>query len=149
MVKTDRKLVPIVSLDVVGYGRLVQRNERQMLRLVRRVYEVLVHPTIEAAGGKVFKTMGDGLLAEFSSVVAAVEWTADLQRTLHERQIKAPGGEIFQVRAGIVLADVLVAGRRSLRRRRQLRGARPDASRRRAAWRSPSGCTSTSRAGST
>lgn len=110
MVKTDRKLVPIVSLDVVGYGRLVQRNERQTVRLVRRAYEVLVYPTVEAAGGKVFKTMGDGLLAEFSSVVAAVEWTANLQRTLHERQIKAPGGEIFKVRAGIVLADVLVAG---------------------------------------
>ena len=54
--------------------------------------------------------MGDGLLAEFNSVVAAVQWTADLQRELHERKIKAPGGEIFQIRAGIVLADVLVAG---------------------------------------
>ena len=110
MVQPDRRLVPIVSLDVVGYSRLVQRNERQTLRLVQRVYEHLVNRTIGAHGGKVFKTMGDGLLAEFGSVVAAVQWTADLQREIYNRKIRAPGGELFQVRAGIVLADVLVAG---------------------------------------
>jgi adenylate cyclase len=110
MVQPDRRLVPIVSLDVVGYSRLVQRNERQTLRLIQRLYDRLVAQTIGAQGGKVFKTMGDGLLAEFNSVVAAVTWTAQLQREIYERRIKAPGGELFQIRAGIVLADVLVAG---------------------------------------
>lgn len=110
MVQPDRRLVPIVSLDVVGYSRLVQRSERQTLRLVQRVYDRLIARTISGHGGKVFKTMGDGLLAEFQSVVAAVTWTAELQREIHERRIKAPGGELFQIRAGIVLADVLVAG---------------------------------------
>jgi TolB-like protein/class 3 adenylate cyclase len=110
MTQADRKLVPIVSLDVVGYARLVEHSEHQTLRLVRRVYETLIASTIEAQGGKVFKTMGDGLLAEFQSVVAAVQWTANLQRELYQRRIKAPGGEIFRVRAGVVLADVLVSG---------------------------------------
>lgn len=110
MVQPDRRLVPIVSLDVVGYSRLVQRNERQTLRLVQMVYEQLVNRTISAHGGKVFKTMGDGLLAEFNSVIAAVQWTAELQRQLHQRQIRVPGNEVLQVRAGIVLADVLVSG---------------------------------------
>src|SRR5690606_6476492 len=99
MVQPDRRLVPIVSLDVVGYSRLVQRNERQTLRLVQRVYEHLVARTIGAQGGKVFKTMGDGLLAEFGSVVAAVQWTAELQRQMHARKIKAPGNELLQIRA--------------------------------------------------
>src|SRR5262249_39005517 len=80
MVQADRKLVPIVSLDVVGYSRLVDHSEHQTLRLVRTVYEVLVARTIEEQGGKIFKTMGDGLLAEFQSVIAAVQWTASLQR---------------------------------------------------------------------
>ncbi len=110
MVQPDRRLVPIVSLDVVGYSRLVGRNERQTLRLVQRVYDRLIARTIGRHGGKVFKTMGDGLLAEFQSVVAAVTWTAELQREIYDRKIKAPGGELFQIRAGIVLADVLVAG---------------------------------------
>lgn len=110
MAQPDRRLVPIVSLDVVGYSRLAEINERQTLRLVQRVYDRLVARTIGRYGGKVFKTMGDGLLAEFQSVVAAVEWVADLQKELYERQLNVPGGGRFQVRAGIVLADVLVAG---------------------------------------
>lgn len=110
MAKPDRRLAPIVSLDVVGYSRMVGHSERQTLRLVRCAYSVLVGKTVEAAGGKVFKTMGDGALIEFNSVVAAVEWVAAQQRTLNERRIKAPGGGLFQVRAGIVLADVLVQG---------------------------------------
>ena len=110
MAQPDRRLVPIVSLDVVGYSRLAEINERQTLRLVQRVYDRLVARTIGRYGGKVFKTMGDGLLAEFQSVVAAVEWVADMQKELHERRLRIPGGGFFQVRAGIVLADVLVAG---------------------------------------
>jgi len=110
MAQADRKLVPIVSLDVVGYSRLVDYSEAQTLRLVRTVYEVLVDKTIGDQGGKVFKTMGDGLLAEFQSVIAAVQWTAALQRELHQRRLKAPGGEVFRIRAGVVLADVLVSG---------------------------------------
>ena len=77
---------------------------------MQRVYDRLVARTIGRYGGKVFKTMGDGLLAEFQSVVAAVEWVADMQKELHERRLRIPGGGYFQVRAGIVLADVLVAG---------------------------------------
>lgn len=108
--QADRKLVPIVSLDVVGYSRLSELNERQTLRLVQRVYDRLVARTIGRHGGKVFKTMGDGLLAEFQSVVSAVEWVAELQRELNDRRLKVPGGGFFQVRAGVVLADVLIAG---------------------------------------
>src|SRR5882757_5938096 len=110
MVQPDRKLVPIVSLDVVGYSRLAELNERQTLRLVQRVYDRLVARSIGRYGGKVFKTMGDGLLAEFQSVVAAIEWVAEMQRELHERKLRVPGGGYFQARAGVVLADVLVAG---------------------------------------
>jgi adenylate cyclase len=110
MPQLDRKLVPIVSLDVVGYSRLTEINERQTLRLVQRVYDRLVARTIGRYSGKVFKTMGDGLLAEFQSVVSAVEWVGDMQTELHQRRLRAPGGELFRVRAGIVLADVLIAG---------------------------------------
>ena len=54
--------------------------------------------------------LGVGVLAEFNSVIAAVQWTAELQREIFDRKIHGPGGELFQIRAGIVLADVLVAG---------------------------------------
>ncbi len=110
----DRKLVPIVSLDVVGYSRLTEINERQTLRLVQRVYDRLVARTIGRQGGKVFKTMGDGLLAEFQSVVQAVEWVAEVQTELNDRRLKQPGGGFFQIRGR------RGAGRRADRRRRPL-----------------------------
>jgi TolB-like protein len=110
MAKSERRLVPIVSLDVVGFSTLVQHDERQTLRLVRRAYEHFVHRTIEGVGGKVFKTMGDGLLADFGSVIAAVDWVSAIQKELNSRRVRVPGGGILQVRAGIVLADVLVHG---------------------------------------
>lgn len=110
MPKSERRLVPIVSMDVVGFSRLVQHNERRTVRLVRRLYEHFADTRIEAMGGKVFKTMGDGLLAEFNSVITAVEWVAGVQQELAERRVRAPGGELLQVRAGIVMADVLVHG---------------------------------------
>lgn len=110
MARSERRLVPIVSMDVVGFSRLVQHNERQTLRLVRRAYEHFVAGMIGAHGGKVFKTMGDGLLAEFGSVIAAVEWVSAVQKELNTRRVRTPGGEMLQVRAGIVLADVLVHG---------------------------------------
>jgi adenylate cyclase len=109
MSKSERRLVPIVSIDVVGFSRLVQKNERQTVRLVRHVYAWFTKDLTER-GGTVFKTMGDGLLAEFNSVIAAVEWVTKIQKELHLRQIRAPGGEILQVRAGMVMADVLVHG---------------------------------------
>jgi adenylate cyclase len=109
MAKSERRLVPIVSIDVVGFTRLVQANERQTVRLVRRAYAHFVN-RIGERGGAVFKTMGDGLLAEFNSVIAAVDWVARIQKEMHARKLRAPGGEILQVRAGIVLADVLVHG---------------------------------------
>ena len=108
MAKPDRRLAPIVSLDVVGYTRMVGHSESQTLRLVRRVYDVLVARTVEAAGGKVFKTMGDGALIEFNSVVAAVEWVATQQRVLNERQIRAPGGVLFGNHSSVSVGGLLV-----------------------------------------
>ena len=108
-VKSERRLVPIVSVDVVGFTRLVQHNERQTVRLVRQAFAHFTR-NIAERGGVIFKTMGDGLLAEFSSVISAVEWVADSQKELYERKIRMPGGTFLEVRAGIVLADVLVHG---------------------------------------
>lgn len=109
MVKSERRLVPIVSVDVVGFSRLVQHDEPKTVRLVRQTYGYFTKD-IGDRGGTIFKTMGDGFLAEFSSALTALDWVADAQRDLHQRQIKVPGGEVLQVRAGIVMADVLVHG---------------------------------------
>ncbi len=110
MTKTDRRLVPIVSLDVAGFTRLIQRGEAATLAAVQQVFDGLVRTTMDDHGGSIFKTMGDGILAEFPSVVAAVEAVAHIQRTLHDKPVLAGGGEPLVMRAGMVLADVMVKG---------------------------------------
>ncbi len=91
-----------------GYTRLIQRDEQAALEAVQGLFDRLVKPTIGERGGAIFKIMGDGLLAEFSSVVAAVEWTSWLQRTMSDHPVPAPGGETVKLRAGIIMADVMV-----------------------------------------
>ena len=83
MAKNERRLVPIVSLDVEGYSRLTQLDEGATLSAVQHVFTDRVEATIGEHGGSVFKTMGDGILAEFASAVAAVEWVSELQQQLY------------------------------------------------------------------
>lgn len=106
---TERRLAAIVSLDTVGFSRLLQRDERRTLRWIGKIYRGLVLPTIGSYGGEIFKTMGDGLLAEFPSAVAAVEWIASLQRAMVAETDPESGGQPLQVRAGVAIADIVVA----------------------------------------
>lgn len=108
MAKIERRLVPIVSLDVEGYSRLIQRDEAATLSAVHHVFKDRVEATIGEHGGTVFKTMGDGVLAEFTSVVAAIEWVALLLQQLYHAPVAAADGTTLQLRAGIVMADVMV-----------------------------------------
>ena len=110
MNKADRRLLPIVSLDVVGYTRHLQRDEAATMRATNHVFDTVIGATIRGYGGAVFKTMGDGILAEFPSVVGAVEWVALVQHSLFEQPVMAGGGEPVVLRVGLVMADVMVSG---------------------------------------
>ena len=70
----ERRLAAIVSADVVKYTRLMQRDEVGTHARLKARYAGLVEPKIEEHRGRVVKLMGDGLLAEFPSVVESVKW---------------------------------------------------------------------------
>ncbi len=70
--EVQRRLVAIVSADVVAYTRLMERDEVGTYARLRARFKALVDPKIGGHGGRVVKLMGDGLLAEFPSVVDAV-----------------------------------------------------------------------------
>jgi len=108
MARIERRLVPIVSLDVEGYTRFVQRDEAATLAALTEVFAGRGEINIAEHGGSVFKRMGDGILAEFGSAVAAVEWAARLQRNLHEHPVMAPGDQAIRLRTGIIMADVMI-----------------------------------------
>jgi adenylate cyclase len=106
----DRKLAAILAADVVGYSTLMERDERGTFERLRAGRKELFEPEIALHHGRIFKLMGDGLLAEFSSVVDAVECAVSLQRGLSERNANVPEDQRVQVRIGINLGEVIVDG---------------------------------------
>src|SRR3712207_2023073 len=101
----ERKLAAILAVDIVGYAALMEADETGTFERLRAGRKELFEPEIAKHHGRVFKLMGDGLLAEFGSVVDAVECAVILQRGMMERNASVPDDERFQVRMGINLGE--------------------------------------------
>ncbi|SCW84548.1 TolB amino-terminal domain-containing protein [Rhizobium mongolense subsp. loessense] len=106
----ERRLSAILAADVVGYSRLMERDEAGTFDRLRARRTELFEPEIASHHGRVFKLMGDGLLAEFGSVVDAVECAVSLQRGMAERNASVAEAERFNVRIGINIGEVIVDG---------------------------------------
>ena len=104
-----RKLAAIMVVDVVGYSRLMGDDEAGTARAVREHREA-VRPLVTDKGGRIVKTMGDGLLLEFPSVVAAVQCAVAIQKLMAERNADKPETKRIVYRIGVNLGDVLVEG---------------------------------------
>ena len=116
----SRKLAAILAADVVGYSRMMGEDEAGTASLVRERREA-AQPIIAAHGGRLFKTMGDGMFVEFPSVVAAVECALAMQRQMAASNEGAPEAKRVLYRIGVHLGDVLGRRRGHPRRRRQHR----------------------------
>jgi len=104
-----RKLAAILAADVVGYSRLMGEDEAGTASLVRDRREA-AQPIVAAHGGRLFKTMGDGMFIEFPSVVEAVECALAIQRMMAERNESVPEQKRLVYRIGVNLGDVLIDG---------------------------------------
>ena len=99
----ERRLSAILAADVVGYSRLIERDEDGTFDRLQVTRKELFEPEIERHHGRIFKLTGDGFLAEFGSVVDAVECAVSVQRGMHERNRDLAGGERIDMRMGINL----------------------------------------------
>jgi adenylate cyclase len=99
---TTRRLAAILAADVVGYSRLIGADEPGTLARLRTLRREVVDPLVAENGGRIFKTTGDGLLAEFPSTVQALRCAIGVQERLR-------GGEL-QLRIGVHQGDVVVDG---------------------------------------
>lgn len=106
----ERRLSAILAADVAGYSRLMEQDEAATFERLRVHRKELVEPEIATHHGRIFKLMGDGLLAEFGSVVDAVECAAVLQRGMAKRTGDEPAEQRIQVRIGVHLGDVMIEG---------------------------------------
>src|SRR5271169_2812580 len=95
-----RRLVAILAADVVGYSRLMGEDEAGTALAVREHREA-ARPLVAGFWGRIVKTMGDGLLLEFPSVVAAVECAVAIQKLMVDRNADTPGNKRIVYRIGV------------------------------------------------
>jgi TolB-like protein/class 3 adenylate cyclase/Flp pilus assembly protein TadD len=106
----ERRLAAILAADVVGYSRLMSNDEEGTLVRLKAHRNEVADPTIAKHKGRVVKLMGDGMLAEFASVVDAVRCAVDIQKAMSEHSADLPKDRRIQLRIGINLGDVIVEG---------------------------------------
>jgi class 3 adenylate cyclase len=104
----ERRLAAILAADVVGFSRLMGEDESGTLERLKRLRRELVQPAITARGGRIVKLMGDGLLAEFPSVVEAVRCAVEVQDSMRERDPDLPDERRIKLRIGVNLGDIIV-----------------------------------------
>lgn len=96
----ERRLAAILAADVVGYSQLMGQDEAGTLVALSRLRKEKIEPLIAAHRGRIFKLMGDGILAEFASVVDAVNCAVAWQRGIAD--------ESLQFRIGVNLGDIII-----------------------------------------
>jgi len=109
--RPERKLAAILAADMAGYSRLMGTDETGTLDALKSCLTDAVVPLIASYGGRVFKTMGDGLLAEFSSAVEAMDCAVKLQHLLSDRNRENPAGKRIEFRIALNIGEVIVDGR--------------------------------------
>ncbi len=106
--RDQRRLTVIQASDIVGYSRLMEVDEAGTLAQLRTLRKELFDPKVSEFGGRIVKTMGDGVLAEFTSAVDAVEHAINIQRALARRNTDVPEHHRIVLRIGINLGDIIV-----------------------------------------
>lgn len=105
----ERKLTTLLSADVAGYSAMMERDEVATLHMLRQCREAM-DGLIARHRGRVVNTAGDGILAEFGSVVEAVQCGVEIQQELAGRNLDRPADDRMRFRIGINLGDVMVYG---------------------------------------
>jgi adenylate cyclase len=108
--RVDRRLAAILAADVVGYSRLMGEDEAGTLGALKAHRRELIDPKIAEHHGRIVKLMGDGTLAEFASVVDAVQCAIEIQREMPSRTAEFSQERRIELRIGINLGDVIPDG---------------------------------------
>jgi TolB-like protein/class 3 adenylate cyclase len=105
-----RRLAAILAADVVGYSRMVRADEAGTIAALKALRSALIDPCLAEHRGRIVKLMGDGLLAEFPSVVDAVRYAVKTQAAITQHNAVLPEEKRISFRVGINLGDVIVDG---------------------------------------
>src|SRR4249920_1867727 len=104
--RMERRLSAILAADIAGYSALMGTDEARTVRDLKG-HQAVVLPMVGEFAGRIIDTAGDGVLAEFPSVVNAVECAVAIQRKMIERNAAIEPERRMQFRIGINLGDVI------------------------------------------
>ena len=108
--QSARRLAAIMAADIVGYSRLMEANEERTLSALRQLRREFFDPTVARHRGRIFKTLGDGFLVEFASVLDAARCAIDVQAAMPERNQGLPEDRHIKFRIGLHAGDMIVEG---------------------------------------
>jgi len=108
--REQRRLAAILAADVVGYSRMMGADEVGTIRALKAHRRELIDPKIAAHRGRIVKTMGDGILVEFSSIVDAVTAAVAIQRGMAKRNETISEDRRIVFRIGINVGDIVIDG---------------------------------------
>ena len=103
-----RKLLAVVAADMVGFSRLVENDEINILSRQKEYFNEIIEPEIKKSHGEIIKTTGDGFLATFVSSLDAVESTTNIQKIINFREKTWSNDKRIWYRIGINIGDVVL-----------------------------------------
>lgn len=107
--KVKRRLTTVLCADVHGYSRLMEADEAGTMEALRRCRAAIAR-LVERHDGRIVNTWGDAVIAEFASVVEAVQCAVEIQQEISDQDSAAPQANPMRFRIGINLGDVMVDG---------------------------------------
>ena len=104
----ERKLLAVVAADMVGFSRLIEDDEINLLSRQKNQLNTIIKPEIENFNGEIIKTTGDGFLAIFPSALDAVQCSISIQNGIYENELDNANDKRIRFRIGIHVGDVVL-----------------------------------------
>ncbi len=105
---STRRLAAVMIADVAGYSRLMEHDEAGTHARLLEIRDEVTDPAVRGHGGRIVRTVGDGILVEFPSAASALAAAVEIQRTMARRNLELPADQRVDHRIGINLGDILV-----------------------------------------
>ena len=106
--RVDRRLAAILAADVAGYSRLMGLDEEGTLAQLKHHRVSLIDPKVAEHRGRIVKTTGDGMLAEFASAVDATRCAVDIQLAMTSANLTIAAAKRVELRIGIHVGDIIL-----------------------------------------
>ena len=104
----ERKVLAVVAADMLGFSRLIEDDEINLLSRQKNQLNTIIKPEIENYNGEIIKTTGDGFLAIFPSALDAVQSSVSIQKGIYENELEKTNDKKIRYRIGIHVGDVVL-----------------------------------------